>query len=154
MPRFAAEAIKTGQESKEPRNRSPEMVSAIMRSIRSKNTRPELAVRQVLRKLGVSYRLHRRDLPGRPDIAMIGRRKAIFVHGCFWHQHNDRSCPLVKRPRVRTNYWNPKFERIAARDAQALEDTASAGWTVLVLWECQLNDVVALERRLRDFLDS
>jgi DNA mismatch endonuclease (patch repair protein) len=85
---------------------------------------------------------------------LIGRRKAIFVHGCFWHQHTDPLCTLVKRPRVREEYWRPKFERTAVRDARALEEVRSAGWSALVVWECELDDRARLEERLREFLLS
>lgn len=134
------------------RSRSSESTSRIMRAIRSKNTEPELIVRRALRRMGVGYRLHRRDVPGRPDIALIGRRRAFLVHGCFWHQHADPNCPLVKTPKTNSAYWLPKLARTRARDALAENALRDAGWRSLVIWECELKDLASLEERLRTFL--
>ena len=125
-----------------------------MRSIRSKNTRPELVVRRLLRELGYGYRLHRRDLPGRPDIAFIGRRKVIFVHGCFWHQHEGVECPLVKSPKSRLEYWVPKLERNRSRDLRNVKQLQNAGWQTLTVWECEIDDTGLLAQRLRRFLEA
>jgi len=124
-----------------------------MRGSRSKDTRPEIAVRRALRAMGVGYRLHRRDLPGKPDIAVIGRRKAIFVHGCFWHQHGDPDCNIVRRPSSNTPFWNDKFSRNVERDRQHVADLVAAGWKVLTIWECEIasGELIA---KLRRFIDE
>ncbi|MGH1574133.1 very short patch repair endonuclease [Methylobacterium sp. P31] len=121
----------------------------IMRSIPKKDTKPELLVRRMAHALGFRFRLHRRDLPGTPDLAFPRHRKAIFVHGCFWHQH---TCRAGKLPRSRADYWVPKLTRNVARDARAQADLAASGWQSLVLWECELSDTVALRERLLSFL--
>lgn len=126
--------------------------AAIMRSIRSVDTRPELVVRRILTRLGYRYRLHRRELPGRPDIVFIGRRKALFVNGCFWHQHT--SCKRATIPKSRRDYWVPKLRRNVERDEQSLEDLRRLKWEVLVLWECELRATDVLARRLSRFLGS
>jgi DNA mismatch endonuclease (patch repair protein) len=121
-----------------------------MSRIRKKDTKPELVVRRIAHRLGYRYRLHRRDLPGTPDLTFPLRRKVVLVHGCFWHQHD---CQLgAKQPRVRPEYWLPKLQRNKERDARNLELLRSAGWSTLVLWECQLSEPSALARRLRNFL--
>jgi len=127
--------------------------SDVMRRIKSRDTGPELIVRTLLRRMGhTGYRLDRRDLPGRPDIAFIGRRKAIFVHGCFWHGHD---CPRGARvPRTNTDYWIAKISRNTARDRAALSTLSETNWTSLVIWECQLKDTAELETRLAEFLAS
>lgn len=124
--------------------------SANMRAIRAKDTKPELAVRQALRQAGFTgYRLHRRDLPGKPDIAFIGRKKAILVHGCFWHGH-DCSKGL-RRPQARQEYWLPKISGNQRRDERHHASLISRGWSVLVVWECEISDP-ALPRRLASFV--
>jgi DNA mismatch endonuclease (patch repair protein) len=121
-----------------------------MRAIRAKDTKPELAVRRALRQAGFTgYRLHRRDVPGKPDIAFIGRKKAILVHGCFWHGHNCREG--LRRPRARQDYWLPKISGNQARDERHQANLNSQGWSVLVVWECQISDP-ALPKRLARFL--
>lgn len=134
--------------------RTSEQVSAIMRAIRSKDTKPEIAVRREARRLGYGYRLHRRELPGSPDLAFIGRRKAIFVHGCFWHQHDDPACKLSKIPRSRPEYWLPKFQRTKQRDSRVTQELKALGWSFLVIWECQTSDPKDIKRLLTSFLDS
>ncbi|KDR35749.1 very short patch repair endonuclease [Caballeronia grimmiae] len=122
-----------------------------MRRIRGKNTRPELAVRKLLRDLGFpGYRLHRKNLPGKPDVAYIGRRKAILIHGCFWHGHE---CKVGSRtPLSNRDYWLPKIQRNRQRDIQHLADLAQLNWSVLTVWECQLADREMLAKRLTAFL--
>ncbi|ASW04417.1 very short patch repair endonuclease [Paraburkholderia aromaticivorans] len=124
-----------------------------MRRIRGKNTRPELVIRKLLRELGFpGYRLHRKDLPGKPDVAYIGRRKAVVIHGCFWHGH---ACKIgLRKPLTNRDYWLPKIERNRARDAQHLVDMAGLGWSVLTVWECELRDVVALSAKLAGFMED
>ena len=109
-----------------------------MRRIRSKGTKPELAVRRLVHGLGYRYRLHRHDLPGRPDMVFPGRRKVVFVHGCFWHQHDDAACKLAHRPRSNLGYWGPKLARNRERDALHRVRLAELGWDVLVVWESQV----------------
>jgi DNA mismatch endonuclease, patch repair protein len=121
-----------------------------MRGVRKKNTKPELLVRGQLHAMGFRFRLHRRDLPGTPDVVMPRHRAVILVHGCFWHQHAD--CRHANRPRTRTDYWLPKLARNVERDAQVGKALAALGWRVLVLWECELHDEVALRDRLRAFI--
>ncbi|TIV73138.1 MAG: DNA mismatch endonuclease Vsr [Mesorhizobium sp.] len=122
-----------------------------MSRIRGSSTRPELIVRQAVRSLGIAYRLNRRDLPGSPDLAFIGRRKAIFVHGCFWHQHG---CALTGRaPRKRIEYWEPKLRRNVERDTEAVQQLEALGYTVLTVWECKVRDA-DLTTRLRAFFDE
>ena len=130
---------------------SPEVRSRMMRSIRKTNTGPEKVVRRQLRKLGaIGYRLHVRDLPGRPDIAFLRRRLAIFVHGCFWHQHSG--CHLAKRPSARPDYWLPKLARNRERDSASLAALEGLGWRTLVVWECELANDEELRTKLKDFL--
>ncbi len=122
-----------------------------MRRIRSKNTGPELATRQLLRELGFTgYRIHRKDLPGKPDVAFIGRKKAVFVHGCFWHGHDCKEGR--RRPNSNRAYWLPKFERNRQRDANHCAELTRLGWGVLTVWECELRDPVSLAGKLRAFM--
>lgn len=123
-----------------------------MARVGAKDTRPELAVRRLLHRLGYRYRLHRRDLPGRPDICFPGRRKAIFVHGCFWHRHDG--CRRTTTPKTRTSFWKAKFERNVARDRMNLSDLGRLGWEVMVVWECETTDLEKLAPRLVRFLDG
>lgn len=125
--------------------------SAVMRRVKSRDTKPELIVRRLLRALGhKGYRLDRKDLPGRPDIAYIGRRRAIFVNGCFWHGHDCKRGARI--PKTNTDYWLAKIGRNKARDAAALEAMAAGGWACLTIWECELADQTAISARLANFL--
>jgi DNA mismatch endonuclease, patch repair protein len=124
----------------------PATRSAVMRRVRGRDTTPELIVRKALTRLGARYRLHRADLPGRPDIVMPGRRLAIFVHGCFWHGHD---CPRGARvPKQNRDYWVAKVARNVGRDARNAEALVVAGWRVEVVWECELKDAEGLAARL------
>ena len=130
----------------------PPTRSAVMRRVKGRDTGPERAVRQVLTRLGARYRLHRADLPGRPDIVLPGRRLAVFVHGCFWHGHD---CARGSRvPQERRDYWTAKIAGNRARDARNAETLAAAGWRVETVWECELKAraLPALEDRLRTLL--
>lgn len=129
---------------------SAEQRSANMRRIRSKDTSPELALRRLIHALGFRFRLHRKGLPGRPDLVFPGRRKVIFVHGCFWHQHPG--CSEGRIPRSRLDYWTPKLGRNQVRDAANLNLLNEQGWKVLVIWECDLKDLQALTKRVKGFL--
>jgi DNA mismatch endonuclease (patch repair protein) len=120
-----------------------------MRAIHSKGMSPELAVRRLVHQSGYRYRLHRGDLPGRPDLVFGPRHKVIFVHGCFWHAHG---CNIAHIPKSNTNYWLPKLRRNRARDLKNLKNLTVKGWRTLVLWECETRDEVGLKGRLRKFL--
>ena len=123
-----------------------------MRAVRSRNTRPELAVRHLLRNLGFSgYRIHRKELPGKPDIAFIGRKKAIFVHGCFWHGH---VCRGGRKPKTNQVYWLPKIERNKVRDAINAARLSELGWLVLTVWECELQNQAAVAANLVAFMTA
>ncbi|WP_298983784.1 very short patch repair endonuclease [uncultured Roseibium sp.] len=111
--------------------------SANMREIKSKSTKPEMVVRQLVHHMGYRYRLHRKDLPGKPDLVFGPRRKVIFVHGCFWHQHPDPTCKSSHAPRSRLDYWQPKLLRNQQRDKANIEALRAANWKVLVIWECE-----------------
>jgi DNA mismatch endonuclease (patch repair protein) len=121
-----------------------------MRRIRGKDSAPELVVRGLLHKLGYRYRLHRKDLPGRPDIVFTTRRKVIFVHGCFWHRHPD--CKFAYNPKTRLDFWSTKFRQNVERDNRATTALMASGWSVLVVWECETADAKLLTIRLRAFL--
>ena len=129
--------------------RTPEQRRRIMQAVKSKNTKPELVVRRILHGMGYRYRLHRRDLPGKPDIAFMSRRKAIFVHGCFWHGHD---CPKGRLPKSRLEYWGPKVDKNRDRDRTKEEQLRSLGWSVLVIWQCETLDLEVLAPRLQDFV--
>ena len=122
--------------------------SAVMRRVKGRNTTPEMKVRKALTRLGARYRLHRKDLPGNPDIVMPGRRLAIFVHGCFWHGHDCARGARV--PKQNREYWVTKVGRNVARDARSAEALAALSWRVVVIWECELKD--GLETRLQGLL--
>ena len=130
---------------------TPEQRSAHMRAVRQKNTRPEMAVRRMLHKLNYRYRLHRRDLPGTPDIVFKSRRKVVFVHGCFWHGHN---CKVGGPAKSRTEYWGPKIARNRQRDEAAISQLREQGWVSLVVWECETKNREQLSRTLINFLGS
>ncbi|MGF1627547.1 MAG: very short patch repair endonuclease [Alphaproteobacteria bacterium] len=132
-------------------SRTPEQRRRIMRAVRSTNTMPEWKVRRLLFAMGYRYRIHYRKLPGSPDIAFPGRRKAIFVHGCFWHSHG---CRIGRPPKSRLDYWLPKLARNAERDRAKIEAIEAQGWRALVIWQCQLVETDALQETLRDFLDD
>lgn len=117
---------------------SPEVRSRMMAGIKGKNTRPEILVRKLLFSAGLRFRLHRRDLPGSPDIVLPGRRIAIFVHGCFWHGHHG--CRLAKIPGTRTEFWTAKIMANQSRDEAAINRLLSEKWRVLIIWECAVRD--------------
>ena len=120
-----------------------------MQSVKTKDTGPEIKLRKALYAAGYRFRLHRKDLPGRPDIVFPGRRKAIFVHGCFWHGHD---CSKGRASKSRTEYWEPKLEANKARDARNLTDLAEHGWESFVIWQCDLGDMDNVMSRLGTFL--
>lgn len=121
-----------------------------MALIRSKNTRPEVAIRSILHALGYRFRIHGRKLPGSPDLVFPSRSKVVFVHGCFWHGHEN--CSVANVPKTRTEYWKAKFARNKARDSENEEKLVQHDWKVLVVWECELKDRRSLTRKLTSFL--
>jgi DNA mismatch endonuclease (patch repair protein) len=131
---------------------TPERRSENMRRIKSKDMKPELLVRKLVHGLGYRYRLHRKDLPGKPDLVFGPRKKVIFVHGCFWHGHVREGCLDSRRPKSNTDYWNPKLTRNKERDAERIVALEADGWDVFVIWECETTDVKALQAKLRQFL--
>jgi DNA mismatch endonuclease (patch repair protein) len=125
---------------------NPTQRSAVMRAVKSKNTTPELAVRRAAHALGLRFRLHRADLPGKPDLVFPARRIALFVHGCFWHGHD---CPRGARvPQTNRAYWQAKIARNIARDAAASAALKKLGWTPRTIWECETRDLAKLSRRI------
>jgi DNA mismatch endonuclease (patch repair protein) len=124
--------------------------SAVMRRVKGKDTTPELIVRRALTRLGARYRLHRKDLPGSPDVVLPGRKLAFFIHGCFWHGHDCARGARV--PKANREYWTAKVGRNRARDAKNRAALEGGGWRVETVWECELKDAGALEERLRRLL--
>ena len=131
---------------------SPEKRSWVMSRVRGKNTRPEMVVRSLLHALGYRFRLHRKDLPGNPDIILPKYRVVIFVHGCFWHQHNCRHGQRL--PSSNQAYWLTKLSKNRGRDIQNTAKLTGLGWAVLIVWECMLRDIAKLEKNLRDFIGN
>ena len=123
-----------------------------MASIRSKDMKPELAVRKIAHALGFRFRLHRKDLPGKPDLVFPKYQAVIFVHGCFWHQHADARCLDGRPPKSNLAYWGPKLARNAKRDALSQAALEAEGWRVLVIWECETKDVSSLAAKIAAFL--
>jgi DNA mismatch endonuclease (patch repair protein) len=130
---------------------TPAQRSAVMRAVPGKDSSAELKVRRLLTRMGLRYRLHRRDLPGSPDVAFPGRKTALFVHGCFWHGHDCRRGARV--PKTNADYWIAKVARNRARDSAVQAALAALGWRAEVVWECELKDEALLEARLRAVLD-
>jgi len=128
----------------------PETRRRVMQANVAKNTKPELTVRALLHRMGYRFRLHRKDLPGVPDIVLPRHRKIVEVYGCFWHKHY---CSLgLRSPRSNAAYWREKIAGNAARDVKKIAALRKLGWNVLVVWECQTKDTASLEKRLRAFL--
>ena len=125
-----------------------------MSLIRGKDTKPEMAVRRLVHSMGYRYRLHRRDLPGSPDLVFSVRRKVIFVHGCFWHRHPDSTCKLARLPKSRKEFWIPKLESNASRDRRNEQALEADGWGVLVVWECETKDQALLESKIQAFFND
>jgi len=131
---------------------SPAERSVIMSRVRSKNSRPELFVRRLVFALGYRYRLHGKDLPGRPDLVFRKQRKVIFVNGCFWHRHE--SCSLARLPKSRLDFWVPKLQGNEIRDRGNRRMLAKQGWRTLTIWECELKQANRVQSRVRRFLDA
>lgn len=123
-----------------------------MSQVKGKDTSPEIAVRRVVRELGYGYRLHAKDLPGKPDLVFRGRKKVIFVHGCFWHRHPDPRCKLARLPKSNVEFWETKLTGNAERDKRNEAALENRGWNILSVWECQIKDTEALSLTLADFL--
>ena len=137
-----------------PQNANDQMRAAsrsrIMSAIRKKDTKAELVVRRLLHVMGYRFRLHRRDLPGCPDVVLPHHRAVVMVHGCFWHRHAN--CRHANLPRSRTEYWLPKLARNVERDKRSIAALEALGWRVLVVWECELGNLASLRDRLSTFL--
>lgn len=131
---------------------SAEKRSETMRRIKSKNTLPEMMVRSLIQRMGYRFRLHVRNLPGKPDLVFPNRKKIIFVHGCFWHHHEN--CPRGTFPKSRQNFWIPKLLRNKIRDEEEQAELHRLGWEVLVIWQCQLSNVKVLIKKLKSFLEK
>lgn len=123
-----------------------------MSRVRNRDTKPEMVVRHTLHGLGFRYRLHDRRLPGSPDIVFRGRRKAIFVHGCFWHRHPDPNCKLARMPKSQLDFWRSKLEGNRDRDLRHQSELEAMGWKYLIVWECELRHREQLENKLIAFL--
>lgn len=123
---------------------TPARRSEIMSHIRAKDMVPEMAVRKLVHAMGYRYRLHRRDLPGNPDLVFSSKNKVIFVHGCFWHQHESKSCKITRKPKSNLDYWLPKLERTKQRDKQNQQKLNNSGWDVLVVWECEMEKSIEI----------
>lgn len=131
---------------------TPARRSEIMGRVRSRHTKPEMTVRRMVHAMGYRYRLHAKDLPGKPDLVFRARKMVIFVHGCFWHRH--AGCALARLPKSRQDFWLPKLEANRRRDLKNESALLDAGWDVLTIWECELSDVAQLKTRIRRFLDA
>ena len=123
-----------------------------MSRIRHRDTKPEMLVRRLLHAMGFRYRLHDKRLPGSPDIVFASRKKAIFVHGCFWHRHPDAGCALARMPKSRLDFWRPKLEGNRTRDVRHQSELDALGWRYLIVWECELRDKEQFRNILLAFL--
>ena len=140
-----------------PKQRMADTLTRVERSermgrIQNKDTKPEMRIRKIVHGMGYRYRLHKANLPGKPDLVFAGRRKVIFVHGCFWHRHPDPSCSLARLPKSKLDFWIPKLEANRQRDEANVRKLEQAGWDVLTIWECQLRNEKELKIRIQVFL--
>lgn len=131
---------------------SPARRSEIMSRVHSRDTKPEMLVRKLVYSMGYRYRLHAKELPGKPDLVFRPRGKAIFVHGCFWHRHPG--CALARLPKSREEFWLTKLEANRERDIKNQHALQEANWSVLTIWECELGDIDKLKRKIKEFLDA
>lgn len=136
-----------------PDTLDPAARSERMSRIKGRDTGPELLVRKLTHRMGFRYRLHRRDLPGCPDLVFPARRKVIFVHGCFWHRHPDETCKLARLPKSRLDFWLPKLEANHARDLENQAKLLNMGWQMMIVWECESRDP-ALAGGIKHFLEG
>lgn len=123
-----------------------------MARVRNRNTSPEIAVRKLLHRKGYRFRIQRRDLPGKPDIVLGKYRTVVFVHGCFWHGH--RNCPRAARPKSNVDFWNRKLDKNMRRDLEVYKELQSLGWRILIIWQCQTRDPIAIEALIDSFFSS
>ncbi len=130
---------------------TPSQRSERMSRIRSGDTKPEMKVRCLVHAMGYRYRLRSKNVPGRPDMVFRPRKKAIFVHGCFWHQHG---CRQYRMPKSRLQFWLPKLEKNVERDKKVLKELRASGWKALIVWECELKDVESIRDRVKRFLEQ
>ncbi|EMH6929975.1 TPA: very short patch repair endonuclease [Pseudomonas aeruginosa] len=130
---------------------SVEQRSRLMSRVKGKNTAPELVVRRLVFGMGYRYRLHLKNLPGRPDLAFLGRKKVIFVNGCFWHGHTG--CRYGQLPKTRLEYWQDKIERNKKRDEENIYSLETNGWQVLTIWQCELRNIEHLREKLSNFME-
>lgn len=135
-------------------NLTREARSRCMSQIRSRDTKPELIVRSIVHRLGYRFRLHRKDMVGRPDLVLPRHRAIIFVHGCFWHWHSDPNCPIAGMPKSNRTYWEPKLTRTRNRDSKNLALLEAGGWKVLTIWECELRGMDSVVSKISGFLDG
>ena len=133
---------------------TPRQRSERMSRVRGKDTKPEMKVRRLVHAMGYRYRLHRRDLPGTPDLVFPARKKVLYVHGCYWHRHPDPACKLARLPKSRLEFWLPKLDANAERDRRNQEKINDIGWRCLVVWECELKDEAFLQKKIQAFLDD
>lgn len=131
---------------------SPDKRGWLMSRIKSKNTSTELTIRRMIYAMGFRYRLHVKALPGKPDLVFAGRRKVIFVNGCFWHGHED--CRFARLPKSRIEFWAAKIARNRERDQENIAAIEARGWRVLTIWQCQLKDLEGLKKRINDFIEQ
>lgn len=131
---------------------SPELRSENMRRIRSKGTSPEMTVRRTAHALGYRFRLHRKGLPGAPDLVFSSRRKVIFVHGCFWHRH--KSCSRATMPKTNTSYWKQKFKATVERDRRNMKKLKEIGWSPYIIWECSTRDLESLIKKIDGIIEG
>lgn len=123
-----------------------------MSLVKSKDTKPELFLRGLVHRLGFRYRLHDKNLPGKPDLVFSSRKKIIFLHGCFWHRHQSQNCKLARLPKSKLDFWLPKLEQNRKRDIRIRKELEQIGWQVLVVWECQLNNCSIIASKITKFL--
>ncbi len=126
--------------------------SQIMSRISGKDTKPEMLVRSLLHRMGFRFRLHTKDLPGKPDITLPKHKKVIFIHGCFWHGHID--CPRSKRPSTNVKFWNEKIDGNIKRDKKNIQSLENQDWKTLILWTCEIKDQKTLESKLTSFMET
>ena len=126
--------------------------SRVMSKIKDKNTKPEVLVRSVLHRMGYRFRLHGKDLPGKPDIILPKYKKVIFVHGCFWHGHEG--CDKSKRPSANREFWDKKLDKNINRDQKNIAELNKYGWETLIIWTCETKDIQTLKQKLTTFLES
>ena len=129
-------------------NKISEVRSRNMSAIKSKNTKPEIIVRKLLHSMGYRFRLHKKDLPGSPDIVLPKYKTVIFVHGCFWHRHHN--CKFATTPKTRTEFWENKFKENIERDIRNQNKLQNLGWKSRIIWECEIKDKDAINQKLKD----